>query len=84
MALVVGFVFAYPVNWWLVSNHMKHGMFTVRKESVSAPSGRETIDTMSAGPPPAQPSIRAKTSMTVLTFAILGVTLIAAPSRNRT
>ena len=30
MSLLVGFVFAYPVNWWLVSNHLKHGMMTVR------------------------------------------------------
>lgn len=30
MALLVGFVTAYPMNWWLVSNHMKHGMMTVR------------------------------------------------------
>lgn len=30
MALIVGFTFAYPVNWWLVVHHMKHGMLTVR------------------------------------------------------
>lgn len=30
MALLAGFVTAYPMNWWLVSNHMKHGMMTVR------------------------------------------------------
>lgn len=30
MALLVGFVTAYPINWWLVSNHLKHGMMTVR------------------------------------------------------
>ncbi|HEC18058.1 MAG TPA: DUF4396 domain-containing protein [Gammaproteobacteria bacterium] len=30
MALLVGFIAAYPINWWLVSNHMKHGMMTVR------------------------------------------------------
>ena len=30
MALLVGFITAYPMNWWLVSHHMKHGMFTVR------------------------------------------------------
>ncbi len=32
MALIVGFVLAYPMNWWLVANGLKHGMFTVRKE----------------------------------------------------
>ena len=30
MALIVGFALAYPVNWWLVTNNMKHGMLTVR------------------------------------------------------
>ncbi|MGI9534769.1 MAG: DUF4396 domain-containing protein [Thermodesulfobacteriota bacterium] len=35
MAIIVGFIFAYPMNWWLVSNGMKHGMITVRKEGES-------------------------------------------------
>jgi hypothetical protein len=30
MALIVGFIVAYPVNWWLVAKGMKHGMVTVR------------------------------------------------------
>ncbi len=30
MALLVGFIVAYPMNWWLVANELKHGMFTVR------------------------------------------------------
>lgn len=34
MALLVGFVTAYPMNWWLVANHLKHGMMTVRASSV--------------------------------------------------
>jgi hypothetical protein len=33
MALLVGFVVAYPINWWLVANHLKHGMTTVRPAS---------------------------------------------------
>jgi len=37
MALLAGFVAAYPINWWLVSRHLKHGMITVRRRS-SAPS----------------------------------------------
>ena len=36
MSLIVGFMFSYPMNWWLVANHMKHGMMTVRKEPVAA------------------------------------------------
>ena len=30
IGLLVGFVMAYPMNWWLVANHLKHGMMTVR------------------------------------------------------
>lgn len=30
MALLVGFIVAYPMNWWLVANGLKHGMKTVR------------------------------------------------------
>ncbi len=33
MALLVGFISAYPMNWWLVSRHMKHGMITVQPPS---------------------------------------------------
>jgi hypothetical protein len=40
IGLLIGFVFAYPMNWWLVANHLKHGMMTVR------PAGRS--DTMHA------------------------------------
>ena len=31
IALLGGFLVAYPMNWWLVTNHLKHGMMTVRK-----------------------------------------------------
>ena len=34
IGLVVGFVIAYPINWWLVANHLKHGMMTVRPAGV--------------------------------------------------
>ena len=37
MALLVGFLFAYPMNWWLVANHLKHGMLTVRRAEVPVP-----------------------------------------------
>jgi len=30
MRLLVGFIVAYPMNWWLVANHLKHGTITVR------------------------------------------------------
>lgn len=30
MGLLLGFIAAYPMNWWLVSNRLKHGMLTIR------------------------------------------------------
>src|SRR6476646_8195953 len=43
MALLVGFIIAYPMNWWLVANHLKHGMMTVRPTaqlaSMAGPGG---------------------------------------------
>ena len=44
MALLVGFIFAYPMNWWLVSNNMKHGMITVRDSGEDAMGGHEGMD----------------------------------------
>jgi hypothetical protein len=39
MALLAGFIVAYPMNWWLVANNLKHGMMTVRRTGASAPTG---------------------------------------------
>jgi len=39
MALLAGLVVAYPMNWWLVANNLKHGMMTVRRAGASAPKG---------------------------------------------
>jgi hypothetical protein len=36
MSLVVGFLCAYPMNWWLVTRHLKHGMMTVQAEEHQA------------------------------------------------
>lgn len=34
MALLAGSTVAYPMNWWLVTHHLKHGMMTVRRREV--------------------------------------------------
>jgi hypothetical protein len=39
MALLAGFIVAYPMNWWLVANNLKQGMMTVRWAGASAPTG---------------------------------------------
>ena len=36
MGLLVGFIVAYPMNWWLVANRLKHGMMTVRPATAAA------------------------------------------------
>jgi uncharacterized protein DUF4396 len=36
MGLLVGFIVAYPMNWWLVAHHLKHGMMTVRPAGMAA------------------------------------------------
>jgi hypothetical protein len=36
IGLLVGFIFAYPMNWWLVAYHLKHGMMTVRPAAAAA------------------------------------------------
>jgi len=43
MALLVGAIAAYPMNWWLVSNHLKHGMTTVRPQAAGAPAHDATM-----------------------------------------
>jgi hypothetical protein len=39
MALLAGFIAAYPMNWWLVANHLKHGMMTIRTAQAEAAMG---------------------------------------------
>jgi hypothetical protein len=40
-SLLAGFVLAYPVNWWLVSHGLKHGMITVRPGQTEAAQSGE-------------------------------------------
>jgi Domain of unknown function (DUF4396) len=39
MALIAGFIVAYPMNWWLVGKGLKHGMLTVRTGQHFSPRG---------------------------------------------
>ena len=82
MALIVGFVCAYPINWWLVANHMKHGMLTVRKEPAPSSMAGMAMGAVPGDMPEetstveSQPSLAVKAAMTVLTFAVLGAALV--------
>jgi Domain of unknown function (DUF4396) len=80
MALIVC---AYPINWWLVANHMKHGMMTIRPKPAAVATEGHSMDAMShvmsAGSGSGQhhqPSAGVKAAMTMLTFAVLGVALV--------
>jgi hypothetical protein len=87
MGLLVGFIVAYPMNWWLVANHLKHGMMTVRPSSAIAGanyhSGHAAMDggpqtghlmTMSSAKAPWPPV----SVMTLLSFLALGLGLAIA------
>jgi Domain of unknown function (DUF4396) len=49
MSLLAGFIAACPINWWMVANHMKHGMITVldtgrhKRESAVAAAGPPSV-----------------------------------------
>jgi hypothetical protein len=38
LALLVGAIVAYPINWWLVRYHLKHGMLTIRHADAAPPA----------------------------------------------
>ncbi len=51
MALLAGFIIAYPMNWWLVANNLKHGMMTVRPAGAQAQGDKEMPgDAIEPGP----------------------------------
>jgi Domain of unknown function (DUF4396) len=85
MGLLVGFIVAYPMNWWLVANHLKHGMMTVRPTKADAGAQNQSAHadgaphaghemSMGAGATP-RPSIRL---MTLLSFLALAAGLTIA------
>jgi len=82
MALLVGFVFAYPINWWLVSYHLKHGMMTVRPAMpVSPHAGMAGMESMASGhtavPPTMDMAMDSKPRPPVLVMAVLSFLALA-------
>jgi hypothetical protein len=87
MGLLVGFIVAYPMNWWLVANHLKHGMMTLRPSSAVAGAQKHSGHTAMDGTPPAghfttmgstevpRPPVPV---MTLLSFLALGLGLAIA------
>jgi len=88
IGLLAGFVVAYPMNWWLVANRLKHGMMTVRPASTMGAmqdhgkSGAHDAlhvahDAAVEAEPAPRPPVRV---MTLLSFAALAAGLAIAAS----
>lgn len=84
MALLVGFIAAYPMNWWLVRYSLKHGMMTVRPAAAPVHSGRiahaamaETPHAMEATAPEVKPKPTVPV-MTLLSFVVFAAGLVIA------
>ena len=78
IALMVGFVCAYPMNWWLVSHHLKHGMMTVPppgEAQPDTPPKEKKMSGMKMGPPVSAGKIA---FMAAVSFAVLAVGLLIA------
>jgi hypothetical protein len=75
MGLLVGFIVAYPMNWWLVAHHLKHGMMTVRPAIAaahgahSAHAGMDAAPTMTMGGKAPWPPIPVMTLLSFLALA---------------
>jgi hypothetical protein len=90
MALLAGFVVAYPMNWWLVARGLKHGMMTVRPLA----SGQAQHELIHRSAPPANAShdegpvghvevSRAELiAASVLSVAALALGIVAATLRD--
>ena len=85
MALLAGFVTAYPINWWLVAKGLKHGMMTVRdpaaRHDVRGPS--HAASAPAPGSPgeghvgQAKPSRNQIVWLTVLSVAVFAFAFVA-------
>jgi hypothetical protein len=83
MGLLVGFIIAYPMNWWLVAHHLKHGMMTVRPKMAGAHAGHAAPPApamdMSRRPAP-RPPVPVMGVLSFLALAIgVAVALAARP-----
>ena len=79
LGLLVGFIVAYPMNWWLVANHLKHGMMTVRPaQAGDMPAAQHSMEM--PAPAAGEMKMGAKTSprpsipvVTLISFAALAL-----------
>ena len=77
LALMVGAAVAFPINWWLVAHHLKHGMMTVRPAGSADAAGEMEMEMgMQKGAPVAADAAAPNPSvavMTALSFLVLAL-----------
>jgi Domain of unknown function (DUF4396) len=72
IALLIGAIIAYPINWWLVAHHLKHGMMTVRRPGSTKSLLVEAQQKMAADVHRGKPAPTAILKMAILSIAIFG------------
>ncbi|MBI1220758.1 MAG: DUF4396 domain-containing protein [Rhodobacteraceae bacterium] len=72
VALLVGFVLAYPMNWWLVAKGLKHGMMTVRPSGPveKEPAAEAHLDHGMGLEPPPKVRVASMAAFSVAVFAL--------------
>lgn len=81
LALMVGAAFAYPMNWWLVAHHLKHGMLTVRPQGSAMPGmdmSKEKKDKAAASGSAIHAPSPPVWVMALVSFTVLGVGVAVA------
>jgi hypothetical protein len=75
LALMFGAIIAYPMNWWLVAHHLKHGMMTVRPkmDTNSMPRTREKMEMAATRGSAIQSPSPPVWVMAAVSFAVLAV-----------
>ncbi len=78
MALIVGFALAYPVNWWLVSKEMKHGMMTVIADNQSHAGHGSCLEAEEDSPHSAHDETSGPSASAILTMGVFSFICLAA------
>jgi hypothetical protein len=66
------FIMAYPINWWLVANGIKHGMATVVKRLPGSRTGKTAMahSETEAIPPPSMIDVALVSALSIGAFAL--------------
>lgn len=82
MSLLAGGIVAYPINWWLVTRHLKHGMMTVRRTETAeamSPGMKDHAEHKTlVGAHSSKPATAAIVRMAILSIAVFGAGIIGS------